>query len=74
MTRTVSDVERELILCVINRTNGNRSHTAREVGLSVNTVKYKIARYKHKGFKVPAPGERNDEHRCIFCDQAGQAH
>jgi DNA-binding NtrC family response regulator len=47
--RTVHEVERELILATLKRTNNNRSHAARMLGISVRTLRNKLAEYRGSG-------------------------
>jgi two-component system response regulator FlrC len=43
---TVHEVERRLILETLQRTNNNRSHAARMLGISVRTLRNKLAEYR----------------------------
>jgi two-component system response regulator FlrC len=47
--RTVHDVERQLIFETLQRTNNNRSHAARMLGISVRTLRNKLAEYRSSG-------------------------
>ncbi|HZR84482.1 MAG TPA: sigma-54 dependent transcriptional regulator [Candidatus Binatia bacterium] len=47
--RTVHEVERELIFATLKRTNNNRSHAARMLGISVRTLRNKLAEYRGAG-------------------------
>jgi two-component system response regulator FlrC len=47
--RTVHEVERELIIATLKRTNNNRSHAARMLGISVRTLRNKLAEYRGSG-------------------------
>jgi DNA-binding NtrC family response regulator len=58
---TVQEMERQLILSTLERLNGNRTHTARALGLSVRTIRNRLRRYRmeaqaHLG-SGPAAGE-----------------
>jgi DNA-binding NtrC family response regulator len=44
--RTVADVERELILSTLERFDGNRTHTAKALGLSVRTIRNRLREYR----------------------------
>ncbi|TCS63468.1 sigma-54-dependent transcriptional regulator FlbD [Varunaivibrio sulfuroxidans] len=55
--RTVSDVERDLILDTLNHCLGNRTHAANILGISIRTLRNKLKLYDHEGFTVPMPGE-----------------
>jgi DNA-binding NtrC family response regulator len=50
---TVGEIERELVLQTLARCNGNRTHAARVLGLSVRTMRNKIRQYSAEGISVP---------------------
>ena len=52
---TVGEIERELVLQTLARCDGNRTHAARMLGLSVRTMRNKIRLYTTNGIDVPAP-------------------
>lgn len=43
--RTLENVEKDLILAALDRNHGNRAATARELGISVRTLYYRLSRY-----------------------------
>jgi DNA-binding NtrC family response regulator len=51
----VADVERELVLRTLAGCNGNRTHAARALGISVRTLRNRIRLYTARGIDVPAP-------------------
>ncbi len=53
--RTVADVERDLILETLRRCLGNRTHAAAILGISVRTLRNKLAVYAAEGLDVPPP-------------------
>lgn len=53
---TVVDIERELILRTLARHRGSRTRAARDLKISVRTLRNKINEYKSSGVGVPAPG------------------
>ncbi|MBC8339394.1 MAG: sigma-54-dependent Fis family transcriptional regulator [Rhodospirillales bacterium] len=55
--RTVSDVERELIIDTLEHCLGNRTHAANILGISIRTLRNKLKQYNESGFVVPTPGE-----------------
>jgi len=56
--RTVADVERELILETLGRCLGNRTRAAEILGISIRTLRNKLAEYRGQGITVPpAPGQ-----------------
>ncbi|WP_041795342.1 sigma-54-dependent transcriptional regulator [Pararhodospirillum photometricum] len=54
--RTVSDVERDLILDTLHHTLGNRTHAATILGISIRTLRNKLRQYADEGIAVPPPG------------------
>ena len=52
---TVEAIERELVLQTLARFDGNRTHAARVLGLSVRTMRNKIRQYATDGVDIPAP-------------------
>ncbi len=55
--RTVTDVERDLILQTLNHCLGNRTHAANILGISIRTLRNKLKLYTDEGVRVPLPGE-----------------
>jgi two-component system response regulator FlrC len=55
--RTVSDVERELILDTLGHCLGNRTHAANILGISIRTLRNKLREYSEAGIRVAQPGE-----------------
>lgn len=51
---TVEEIERELVLQTLARYEGNRTHAARVLGVSVRTLRNKIRQYSADGVEVPA--------------------
>ena len=51
---TVEAVERELVLQTLARCDGNRTHAARVLGVSVRTLRNKIRQYATDGRDIPA--------------------
>ena len=51
---TVEAIERELVLQTLERCDGNRTHAARLLGLSVRTMRNKIKQYATSGADVPS--------------------
>lgn len=47
---TMSEVERKAILESLERNGGNRIATARELGISVRTLYYRLSQYQRAGF------------------------
>ena len=55
--RTVSAVERDLIIDTVQHCLGNRTHAAKFLGISIRTLRNKLKQYNEQGFRVPMPGE-----------------
>lgn len=53
--RTVADVERDLILETLKHCLGNRTHAANILGISIRTLRNKLAVYTADGVFVPPP-------------------
>lgn len=49
---TVDEIERELVLQTLARCEGNRTHAARVLGVSVRTLRNKIRQYLAEGADV----------------------
>jgi two-component system response regulator FlrC len=56
--RTVSDVERDLILETLDHVLGNRTHAANILGISIRTLRNKLNQYADEGLMIPIPGEQ----------------
>ena len=50
-----ADVERELILATLLTTQGNRTHAAGILGISIRTLRNKLHEYAEDGISVPLP-------------------
>ena len=53
--RTVADVERDLILETLRHCQGNRTRAANILGISLRTLRNKLAVYAADGVRVPPP-------------------
>ncbi len=56
----ISDVERDLVLETLASTHGNRTASARLLGVSVRTLRNKITEYSGEGLDIPRH-ERGDK-------------
>jgi DNA-binding NtrC family response regulator len=52
---TVADIERELILETLRRCQGNRTHAANILGISIRTLRNKLHEYADSGVEIPPP-------------------
>ncbi len=50
--RTLDDIERTVILEALNYHQGNRTHTAKALGISIRTLRNKLADYRGLGIRV----------------------
>jgi transcriptional regulator with PAS, ATPase and Fis domain len=50
--RTLDDIERDVILEALSYHQGNRTHTARALGISIRTLRNKLADYRKLGIRV----------------------
>jgi DNA-binding NtrC family response regulator len=48
--KTVSEVERELILNTLDHCLGNRTHAANILGISIRTLRNKLREYNDSGY------------------------
>jgi len=48
--QTLKDVERQMILQALRKTDNNRTHAARMLGVSVRTLRNKLAEYRAQGY------------------------
>jgi DNA-binding NtrC family response regulator len=56
--RTVTEVERELILGTLDHCLGNRTHAATILGISLRTLRNKLREYMDEGIPVPSAAVR----------------
>lgn len=52
--RTIADVERDMIIDTLGHCLGNRTHAANILGISIRTLRNKLAQYKDEGMDIPA--------------------
>ena len=57
ISRTVAEVERDLILETLDHCLGNRTHAANILGISIRTLRNKIKQYTDEGVQVAMPRE-----------------
>ena len=50
--RTLDDIERGVIIEALAYHQGNRTHTARALGISIRTLRNKLADYRMMGIRV----------------------
>ncbi len=55
--KTVSEVERNLIIDTLQHCLGNRTHAATILGISIRTLRNKLRQYSEQGISVPVPGD-----------------
>ncbi len=53
--RTMTEVERNFIIETLKHHNGNRTHAAKTLGISLRTLRNKINEFTAGGHEVPAP-------------------
>ncbi len=54
--KTISEVERDMILNTLDHCLGNRTHAAKILGISIRTLRNKLNQYKDDGEDVPQVG------------------
>ncbi|HRC26506.1 MAG TPA: sigma-54 dependent transcriptional regulator [Alphaproteobacteria bacterium] len=52
--RSIADVERDMILNTLDHCIGNRTHAANILGISIRTLRNKLAQYREEGVPIPA--------------------
>lgn len=52
--RSIADVERDMILNTLDHCIGNRTHAANILGISIRTLRNKLAQYREEGIPIPA--------------------
>ncbi len=52
---SLADLERETILQTVEACDGNRTHAARRLGISIRTLRNRLAEYRLQGVSVPPP-------------------
>ncbi|MEM6885709.1 MAG: sigma-54 dependent transcriptional regulator [Verrucomicrobiota bacterium] len=50
--KTIAELEREAIIQALKRNDGNRTHAAKMLGISLRTMRNKLARYRQDGVKL----------------------
>ena len=67
---SVAQVEREHIMETLRRCSGNRTHAAKALGISIRTLRNRIAAFKAMGVSVPTNGfDREDEQSRLPCQE-----
>ena len=56
--RSISDVERDLVLATLKQCLGNRTWTAKVLGISIRTMRNKLHEYASMGLDIPAPANQ----------------
>jgi DNA-binding NtrC family response regulator len=56
----IRDVERDLVLETLVNTHGNRTASARLLGVSVRTLRNKITEYSAEGVDIPRPESKGE--------------
>ena len=59
---TLAAVEAQFILQTLRHCQGNRTHAANTLGISVRSLRDKIRIYRERGENVPAPQTSNEDH------------
>ena len=57
----VADVEHDLILATLRHTDGNRTHAANILGISIRTMRNKLREYAESGDEIP-PAPHEERH------------
>lgn len=57
---TLAEIEREHVLKTLAHCSGNRTHTAKLLGISIRWLRIKLHEYRRAGFDVPTPNHKID--------------
>lgn len=60
LSETLESTEHEAILENLKSLNGNRTETAKILGISPRTLRYKLAKMKELGFSIPGRESKNE--------------
>lgn len=60
LSETLESAEHEAILENLKAVNGNRTETAKLLGISPRTLRYKLAKMKELGFSIPGRESKNE--------------
>ena len=52
--KNLSEIEKKTILRVLQENDGNRTHSSKELGISVRTLRNKIRDYREEGIRIPS--------------------
>jgi DNA-binding NtrC family response regulator len=55
--RTIMELERDVILTTLARLNGNRTHTAKALGITVRTIRNRLRKYRTAAATPEPPAE-----------------
>jgi DNA-binding NtrC family response regulator len=55
--RSIAELERDVILSTLARLNGNRTHTAKALGITVRTIRNRLRKYRTAASQEPPPAE-----------------
>lgn len=62
--RSIKDMEREIILKSLEAHGGNRTHTAKALGMSLRTLRHKLKQYRDQGISVDNSGQKHFSNSC----------
>ena len=55
--RSIAELERDVILSTLARLNGNRTHTAKALGITVRTIRNRLRKYRTAAATPEPPAE-----------------
>lgn len=67
VVRKLSEVERECILQALKVLKNNRTHAARELGISIRTLRNKLNEYRRAGIEIEPSSAGAIPHSAVEC-------
>jgi two-component system response regulator FlrC len=67
-SHSIKEMEREIILEALSAHSGNRTHTAKTLGMSLRTLRHKLKTYREEGFLIDAPRQKPVGKDCRYAE------
>lgn len=63
-SKPIKEMERDIILQALEAHDGNRTHTAKALGMSLRTLRHKLKQYREQGIEVDHLGQNMPSQSC----------